>query len=179
MLCSKINIVRLNLELYNHRADGFLAKPIYWHINFCQKSTLLHQKMKVQQESLKAYMAAELNFWYKTPAIIFSFREEKTLSLSKFCSTGSPCHSLTPVIVSSLRRRKLSLSNFFKMQGSWGLWTIIVWPEYIVISYSVCIPIKIIQEQCLIFSLSLIKHCLRWNSSGKSVRLLSEEEGSC
>ena len=44
---------------------------------------MLHQKKKVQQESLKAYMAAELNFWYKTPAIVSSFREEKNLSLSK------------------------------------------------------------------------------------------------
>ena len=39
---------------------------------------MLHQKKKVQQESLKAYMAAELNFWYKTPAIVSSFGEEKT-----------------------------------------------------------------------------------------------------
>ena len=75
---------------------------------------MLHQKKKVQQESLKAYMAAELNFWYKTPAIILFISRRKTLSLSKFWSTGSPCHSLTPVIVSSLKEeRKLSLSIFF------------------------------------------------------------------
>ena len=38
---------------------------------------MLHQKKKVQQESLKAYMAAELNFWYKTPAIIFFISRRK------------------------------------------------------------------------------------------------------
>ena len=78
---------------------------------------MLHQKKKVQQESLKAYMAAELNFWYKTPSIVSLFREEKTLSHSKFFFTGSPCCSLTPVIVSSFEEKNFHFVGFFFKLG--------------------------------------------------------------
>ena len=121
---------------------GIVRSPCWWILGktniltyqFLPKINYVASKEESATREPKSLHGRWIEFLVQDPSYyFFHFEKKKHFHFLSFGVLGHLVTAWPQLLFLHKEEENFHFLIFFKMQGSWGLWIIIVWPEYIMI----------------------------------------------